>query len=63
MEELLRLNDIKEEKVKEIINLRSSFRKSTLRNKNRNIKYATEEEIKIAENELCKIERKNKRII
>ena len=54
-EEILRVNNLKEEKIQEIKNLQSSLRKSTLRNRNQNVKYATEEDIQTAKEELRNI--------
>lgn len=56
-EEILRLIDVKEDKKREIIYLQSSLRKSTLRNRTKHTKYATEEDIKKAKKELTKLEK------
>ena len=55
-EEIQKINRFKEEKKKEIRYLQSSLRKSTLRNRNKNLKYATEEDIQQAREELQYIE-------
>lgn len=55
-EEIQRVNNLKEEKKKEKRYLQSSLRKSTLRNRNQNVKYATEEDIQQAREELQNIE-------
>lgn len=55
-EEIQKINRFKEEKKKEIRYLQSSLRKSTLRNRNKNVKYATEEDIQQAREELQYIE-------
>ena len=57
VEEILRLIDIEEDKKREIIYLQSSLRKSTLRNRNQNTNYATEEDIQEANKELYKLEK------
>ena len=51
-EEIDRVNILKEEKKQEITYLQSSLRKSTLRNRNQNVEYATEEDIQTAKEEL-----------
>jgi hypothetical protein len=55
-EEIDRANILKEEKIQEITYLQSSLRKSTLRNRNQNVEYATEEDIQIAKEELQNVE-------
>ena len=55
-EEIQKINRFKEEKKKEIRYLQSSLRKSTLRNRNKNVKYVTEEDIQQAREELQYIE-------
>ena len=55
-EEIQRVNNLKEEKIQEITYLQSSLRKSTLRNRNRNVEYATEEDIQQAREELQNVE-------
>lgn len=51
-EEIQKINNLKEEKIQEIKNLQSSLRKSTLRNRNKNVEYATEEDVQQAREEL-----------
>jgi len=51
-EEINRVCNLKEKKIQEIKNLQSSLRKSTLRNRNQNIEYATEEDIQTAREDL-----------
>ena len=55
-EEIDRVNILKEEKKQEITYLQSSLRKSTLRNRNQNVEYATEEDIQTAKEELQNVE-------
>lgn len=56
-EEIQKTNDLKEEKKREITYLQSSLRKSTLRNRNQNVEYATEEDIQQAREELQNVEK------
>ena len=56
-EEIQNTHDLKEEKKQEITYLQSSLRKSTLRNRNQNVEYATEEDIQHAREELQDVER------
>ena len=56
-EEIDRVNNLKEEKIQEITYLQSSLRKSTLRNRNQNVEYATEEDIQQAREELQNVEK------
>ena len=51
-EEIQKTNNLKEKKIREITYLKSSLRKSTLRNRNQNVEYATEEDIQTAKEEL-----------
>lgn len=60
--EIEHLSDFKEEKKKEIKYLQSSLRKSTLRNRNRNVEYATEEDILTAKKELQDVEKQIKKL-
>ena len=60
--EIQKLNKLKEEKKKEIKYFQSSLRKSTLRNRNKNLEYATEEDIQNAEKELEDIEQTIKKL-
>ena len=55
-EEIQKTNDLKEKKIREITYLKSSLRKSTLRNRNQNVEYATEEDIQTAKEELQNVE-------
>ena len=55
-EEIQKTNDLKEKKIREITSLKSSLRKSTLRNRNQNVEYATEEDIQTAKEELQNVE-------
>ena len=55
-EEIQRVNNLKEEKIQEITYLQSSLRKSTLRNRNQNVEYATKEDIQQAREELQNVE-------
>jgi hypothetical protein len=55
-EEIQKVNNLKEEKKQEIKYLQSSLRKSSLRNRNENIEYATEEDIQQAREKLQDIE-------
>ena len=61
-EEIQKVNNLKEEKIQEIKYLQSSLRKSTLRNRNQNIEYATEEDIQQAREELQDIEQTLKKL-
>ena len=53
---------LKEEKIQEIKNLQCSLRKSTLRDRNKNVKYATEEDIHRAREELQNIKQTLKKL-
>tara|TARA_B100000902_G_C27079943_1_gene798389 strand:- start:265 stop:750 length:486 start_codon:yes stop_codon:yes gene_type:complete len=55
-EEIQKVNNLKDEKKQEITYLQSSLRKSTLRNRNQNVEYATEEDIQTAKEELQNVE-------
>jgi hypothetical protein len=56
-EEIHNVKNLKEEKKQEITYLQSSLRKSTLRNRNQNVEYATEEDIQQAREELQNVEK------
>ena len=60
--EIQKLNKLKEEKKKELKYFQSSLRKSTLRNRNKKLEYATEEDIQNAEKELEDIEQTIKKL-
>ena len=61
-EEIQKVNNLKDEKKQEISHLQSSLRKSTLRNRNQNVEYATEEDIQTAKEELRDIEQTLKKL-
>ena len=61
-EEIQKTNYLKEEKKQEIKYLQSSLRKSSLRNRNQNVEYATEEDIQQAREELQDIEQTLKKL-
>ena len=61
-EEIQKVNNLKDEKKQEISHLQSSLRKSTLRNRNENIEYATEEDIQHAREELQDVKQTLKKL-